>query len=88
MPDGYVLIRVDTRGSGKSPGYLDPFSRQETRDFYNAIEWAAQQPWSNGKVGNLGISYFAFNQWLVASLQPPHLTAIIPWEGNLGQVSG
>jgi predicted acyl esterase len=81
VPDDYVLIRIDTRGSGKSPGYLDPFSPQEARDFYNAVEWAAQQPWSSGKVGILGISYFAYTQWIVASLQPPHLTAIVPWEG-------
>ncbi|MGH6644897.1 MAG: CocE/NonD family hydrolase, partial [Bradyrhizobium sp.] len=56
-PRGYVVIRVDSRGSGKSPGYLDPYSPRETQDFYDAIEWAAQQPWSNGKVGIVGISY-------------------------------
>jgi len=81
VPDGYVCVRVDSRGAGRSPGYLDPFSRRETRDFYLCIEWAAKQPWSNGKIGVLGISYFAMNQWDVASLQPPHLAAIIPWEG-------
>jgi uncharacterized protein len=81
VPDGYVVIRVDSRGSGKSPGYLDPFCPREIRDYYNAIEWAALQPWSNGKVGLLGISYLAITQWQVASLQPPHLAAIIPWEG-------
>jgi len=81
VPDGYVLIRVDARGTGKSPGMLDPFSRREIRDFYNAIEWAARQPWSNGRVGLAGISYNAINQWLVASLQPPSLAAIVPWEG-------
>ena len=78
VPDGYVLIRIDSRGAGKTPGYLDPFCPREIQDFYNAIEWAAQQPWSSGKIGLLGISYLAINQWLVASLQPPHLTAIIP----------
>ena len=81
VPDGYVLIRVDARGTGKSPGMLDPFSPREIRDFYNAIEWAARQPWSTGKVGLAGISYNAINQWLVASLQPPSLAAIVPWEG-------
>jgi hypothetical protein len=54
---------------------------QEAIDFYDAIEWAAAQPWCNGKVGLNGISYFAINQWFVANLQPPSLKAIIPWEG-------
>ncbi len=79
--DGYVCVRVDSRGTGRSPGYIDHFSPRETRDFYLCIEWAGTQPWSNGKVGLLGISYYAINQWHVASLQPPHLAAMIPWEG-------
>jgi uncharacterized protein len=78
---GYVLIRIDGRGSGKSLGYLNPWSATETQDLYEAIEWAGAQPWSNGKVGALGISYYAINQWQVAAMQPPHLAAIIPWEG-------
>ncbi len=81
VPDGYVCVRVDSRGCGRSRGYIDPFSPRETRDFYLCIEWAGTQPWSNGKVGLLGISYYAINQWHVASLQPPHLAAMIPWEG-------
>ncbi|SDS57530.1 CocE/NonD family hydrolase [Bradyrhizobium canariense] len=79
--DGYVVIALDVRGSGYSPGYLDLVSAREARDFYDAIEWAGNQPWSNGKVGLLGISYMAINQWQVAALQPPHLAAMIPWEG-------
>ena len=81
VPWGYVCIRVDSRGAGRSPGKLDIFSPREIKDFYNAIEWAAVQPWSTGKVGLNGISYYAITQWLVASLQPPHLAAMIPWEG-------
>jgi len=81
IPRGYIAIRVDTRGSGKSPGQFDPWSRQEALDFHDCIEWAAKQRWSNGRVGLSGISYFAMNQWLVASLRPPSLKAIIPWEG-------
>ena len=81
VPWGYALVRVDSRGAGRSPGYLDIFSPRETLDFYHAIEWAGTQPWSNGKVGLNGISYYAINQWHVAQLQPPHLTAMIPWEG-------
>jgi predicted acyl esterase len=81
VPDGYVCVRVDSRGAGRSPGYLDPFSPRETRDYYQCIEWAGTQPWSSGKVGLLGISYYAINQWHVASLKPAHLAAIVPWEG-------
>jgi uncharacterized protein len=81
VPDGYVCVRVDSRGAGRSPGYLDIFSPRETRDYFDCIEWPGTQPWSNGKVGLLGISYYAMNQWQVAALQPPHLVAICPWEG-------
>jgi uncharacterized protein len=81
VPEGYACVRVDSRGAGRSPGHLDVFSPRETRDLYQCIEWAASQSWSTGKVGLLGISYYAINQWHVASLQPPHLAAICPWEG-------
>jgi predicted acyl esterase len=81
VPDGYVVIQVDSRGTGKSPGYLDPRSAREVQDYYECIEWAGTQAWSNGKVGLCGISYYAFTQWAVAALQPPHLAAICPWEG-------
>lgn len=81
VPHGYACVRVDSRGTGRSPGVIDIFSPRETRDLYECIEWAGVQPWSDGKVGLLGISYYAMNQWHVASLQPPHLAAICPWEG-------
>jgi predicted acyl esterase len=81
VPDGYVCVRVDSRGAGRSPGYIDHFSPRETRDFYDCIEWAGVQPWSNGKVGLSGISYYGINQWHVASLHPPHLAAMCIWEG-------
>src|SRR6202795_4104955 len=81
VPDGYVCVRVDSRGAGRSPGFIDHFAPRETRDFYNCIEWAGVQPWSNGKVGLNGISYYGINQWHVASLQPPHLAAMCIWEG-------
>jgi predicted acyl esterase len=77
----YVCVRVDSRGAGRSPGVIDIFSPSETRDLYQCIEWAAVQPWSTGKIGLNGISYYAMNQWHVASLQPPHLVAMCAWEG-------
>lgn len=81
VPDGYVCVRVDSRGAGRSPGVIDHFSRHETEDFYDCIEWSGVQPWSNGKVGLNGISYYGMNQWQVASMQPPHLAAMCIWEG-------
>ncbi len=82
VPDGYVCIRIDSRGCGNSPGYIDHFSAREARDFYLCIEWAGGQSWSNGKVGLNGVSYYGINQWQVASLQPAHLAAICVWEGS------
>jgi putative CocE/NonD family hydrolase len=84
-PRGYALVRVDARGSGKSPGQSEPSSHQEAVDFYDAIEWAARQPWCSGKIGTLGISYHASSQWRVANLRPPSLKAIMPWEGRADQ---
>jgi uncharacterized protein len=85
VPDGYICVRVDGRGSGRSPGKIDLLSPREIKDFYDCIEWAATQPWCNGKVGINGISYYAINQWLVAAQQPPHLAAICVWEGAVDQ---
>jgi predicted acyl esterase len=82
VPHDYACVRVDSRGAGCSPGVVDPFSPRETRDFYDCIEWAGVQPWSNGKVGLNGISYYGTNQWHVATLQPPHLAAMCVWEGG------
>ena len=78
---GYAVVRVDSRGAGRSPGFIDVWSQREAHDFYDCIEWIAAQSWSNGKIGLAGISYYAKNQWQVAALHPPHLTAICPWEG-------
>ena len=81
VPHGYICVRVDSRGTGRSPGFVDHFSPRETKDMYDCIEWAGVQPWSNGKVGLNGISYYGINQWHVASLNPPHLAAMCVWEG-------
>ena len=81
VPDGYACVRVDSRGAGRSPGYLSHNNARETKDLHDCIEWAAVQPWCSGKVGLNGISYYASNQWRAAALQPPHLAAICVWEG-------
>jgi len=81
VPEGYICVRVDSRGCGRSPGFIDHFSPRETDDFYQCIEWSGVQPWSSGKVGLSGVSYFGINQWQVASRNPPHLAAMCIWEG-------
>ncbi|TDZ30957.1 putative serine esterase [Colletotrichum spinosum] len=78
---GYAVLRADERGLGQSPGLLDTMSRGTSECFFEVVEWAAEQPWSSGKVGLLGISYYAGSQWRVAARRPKGLTAIIPWEG-------
>jgi predicted acyl esterase len=81
VPDGYAVVRVDSRGAGRSPGVIDIWSHREAMDLAQCVEWAGAQPWSNGKVGLNGISYYAMNQWQCAALQPAHLAAICLWEG-------
>jgi uncharacterized protein len=82
VPDGYACVRIDSRGAGRSPGFLDVWSAREAQDLYRCIEWAGTQSWSSGKVGINGISYYAMNQWQVGALKPPHLAAMCIWEGS------
>ena len=82
--NGYVVINIDKRGFGLSPKGSSPqkfFDQDEIENLYDAVEWAGVQPWSNGNVGLLGVSYLAINQYKVAAMNPPHLKAICPWEG-------
>lgn len=81
VPHGYAVVRVDARGTGKSPGRPNLLSHHEALDFHDCIEWAGAQPWSNGRVAVMGISYFAINSWRVAATRPPSLAAIVAWEG-------
>jgi predicted acyl esterase len=78
---GYAVINLDTRGGGHSEGRGDLLSDQEADDISEVIAWAADQPWSTGRVGMLGVSYLALSQYKVAALNPPALKAICPWEG-------
>jgi putative CocE/NonD family hydrolase len=55
--------------------------QQDAEDYYDLIEWAASQPWCTGRVALMGVSYLSMSQWYVAALKPPHLSAIVPWEG-------
>jgi predicted acyl esterase len=79
VPRGYVHVIVNLRGTGGSGGTFAFFDSQERRDMYDLIEWVGEQPWCDGNVGMLGISYFAMTQLEAAVERPPHLKAIFPF---------
>ena len=74
---GYAVVVQDVRGRYGSAGEFVPYLN-EGKDGYDTIEWAAAQPWSNGKVGTFGLSYPGAVQWLAAVESPPHLAAMVP----------
>jgi len=74
---GYAVVLQDVRGRYESEGKWEPF-RDEAKDGFDTIEWAAAQSFSNGKVGTQGGSYLGHNQWQAASQNPPHLVAAFP----------
>ena len=78
VPRGYVHVIANLRGTSGSGGVFGFFDGQERRDMHDLVEWAAQQPWSDGNVGMVGISYFGMTQLEAAVEQPPHLKAIFP----------
>jgi len=82
---GYVHIKGSARGTGKSGGAYQWLSPREIRDIYDLCEWAAKQPWCNGNVGMIGISYFGWVQILAAAQQPPHLKCIFPFNAATDQ---
>ena len=81
VPHGYAVVHVDLRGCFKSEGKRKVFSRTEINDYGQIIEWAGTQSFSNGRVALHGVSYLAICQWYAAAQNPPHLAAIVPWEG-------
>jgi predicted acyl esterase len=76
----YIVVYVDARGAGKSEGRRGVRMEDEA-DYYDIIEWAGMQDWSNGNIGISGVSALAMAQYYAAAMHPPHLKAIIPWEG-------
>ena len=78
VPRGYVHVIANLRGTGGSEGTFGLFDRGERSDMYDIVEWAAEQPWCDGNVGMIGISYFAMTQLEAAVERPPHLRAIFP----------
>jgi predicted acyl esterase len=80
VPRGYVHVIVNLRGTGGSGGGWGFFDTQEREDLYDIVEWVAAQPWSDGNVGMIGISYYAMAQMEAATQRPPHLKAIFPFD--------
>jgi uncharacterized protein len=82
---GYAYVHADVRGSGRSEGEFGFMDRTEQEDYVELIAWIAKQPWCNGRVGGIGQSYYAMAQWLMASLNPPGLACIAPYDGLVDQ---
>ncbi|MBX7445918.1 MULTISPECIES: CocE/NonD family hydrolase [unclassified Arthrobacter] len=79
---GYAIAYPNPRGTWYSGGQMrGHLNKHEAQDIHDTIEWLGTQPWSNGRVGMSGVSYFAIVQWFAAATRPPHLAAISPWEG-------
>lgn len=86
VSEGYVHVIGDLRGSGDSEGeHIGNYNAGGVslgQDAYDFIEWVAAQPWCDGNVGMIGISYFGSMQVLAAAERPPHLKAIFVSGGH------
>ncbi len=80
-PRGYAVVFADLRGTGRSEGCLDHMGKKDQSDAYEIVEWAAKQPWSNGRVGMTGHSYVGSTPQMAAAQKPPHLVTIVPSAG-------
>ncbi|HSU62514.1 MAG TPA: CocE/NonD family hydrolase, partial [Burkholderiales bacterium] len=81
VKQGYAYVHMDVRGSGKSGGEFEFLGPNEQRDLYDVIQWIAAQPWSNGKVGGFGQSYFCMSQWWMGIMAPPALACLGAYDG-------
>ena len=81
VPKGYVVVMMDLRGTGKSDGCLDQLGAKDAQDLKATVEWAASQPWSNGRVGMTGHSYVGSTPSLAAAMNPEGLVTIVPSAG-------
>ncbi len=82
---GYAYVHADVRGSGQSEGEFSFMGREEQHDYVELIAWIVQQGWCNGRVGGIGQSYYAMAQWLMATMNPPGLACIVPYDGLVDQ---
>ncbi|RZU30670.1 CocE/NonD family hydrolase [Blastococcus saxobsidens] len=80
-PKGYAVVMMDLRGTGLSDGCLDHLGANDAKDLEQVVEWAASQPWSNGRVGMTGHSYVGSTPSLAAAMDPEGLETIVPSAG-------
>jgi uncharacterized protein len=85
VEQGYAYVHADVRGSGRSEGEFAFMDFTEQQDYVELIAWIARQPWCNGRIGGIGQSYYAMAQWLMATLDPPGLACIAPYDGLVDQ---
>ena len=85
VSQGYTYVHADVRGAGRSEGEFGFMDATEQQDYVELIAWIVQQPWCNGRVGGIGQSYYAMAQWLMATLNPPGLACIAPYDGLVDQ---
>jgi putative CocE/NonD family hydrolase len=85
VENGYAYVHADVRGSGGSEGEFGFMDATEQQDYVQLIAWIVRQSWCNGKVGGIGQSYYAMAQWLMATLNPPGLACIAPYDGLVDQ---
>ena len=80
---GFVVVHADCRGTGHSAGTYELLGKNEQNDLYDLVTWCASQSWSNGRVGGLGQSYYAWSQWFMGIVNPPGLACIAPFDGSV-----
>ncbi len=80
-PRGYAVVMMDLRGTGRSTGCLDHLGADDAKDLESVIEWAADAPWSNGRVGLTGHSYVGSTPSIAAGQAPDGLVTIAPSAG-------
>lgn len=81
VDEGYAYVHLDLRGCGRSGGDFGLLDVTDQDDLYDAVEWAAAQPWSTGRVGTIGQSYFCMTQWFLAAARPPSLACVGAHDG-------
>ena len=80
---GYAYVHMDVRGSGQSEGDYQFLGPEEQKDYHEIISWIATQDWSDGNVGGMGQSYYAWAQWMMAIEAPDALKCIAPYDGSI-----
>lgn len=81
VPNGYTFAKVAVRGTSYSDGCMETMGESEQKDIDAAVTFFGEQPWSNGNVAIIGISYVGTTPWAAASFGNPHLKAIVPISG-------